>query len=636
MSRLALRVDPNGSEAAGRVLARRWEALLARTPRWMEGCRTVRPDLTAVNLLLGFFPNAPQPAANRDGTLLLWLDGEIWDREAARQRAGVSARARLTDTELCLRLYERHGEAFCERLNGQFVIAVYDTARQRLLVCNDRHGFRPLFWQQEGTAFTCATEIKSILAASARTPALDHAGVLELLAYGHQLGERTLFQGIHALPSAAVLVFERGAVRVSRYWRFSYAVEHGKVPESEFAEEFEHRLRRACERQSVGPGRVGMALSGGLDSRMICAALPREHAPYTTYTTGYPDSLDVAAARELASAFGMRHLHLVPEQGYMARVAPEVVWRTEGCFSFADATSLQFHARLREELDIIVTGHAGGALSGQTLKPGLASWGAIEERLRRAALQTSEAALRTLVRDEVWAREWPEARQRFVASVAELRGGCAPRDAVITWNMEQRQPRFTHHSGQADRYDFEIRAPFLDHDLVEFFQTLPYRYRFAQRFYKVALARCFPKAAEVPWSKTGRPVPGSASEVLVEFYLGGVARQAVKRVPFLARRKQDRVRTCRVIAEEMRRAPEFRDHILVPFVEGTHFPDWLLSRARARELVREHWSGAANHWHELACLATLGLAIQQFAAHGLQPPEFAGATAGEPALLEAA
>jgi hypothetical protein len=313
----------------------------------------------------------------------------------------------------------------------------------------------------------------------------------------------------------------------------------------------------------------------------------------------------------------MRHTHLVPQEGYLGRIASEVVWRTEGCFSFVDATSLQFHPQLREELDVIVTGHSGGALSGQTLRPGSTSWERIHEMLSQATLQAPESSLQALIRGDVWQTEWPAAQRRFAESVEELRGTCSPRDAVITWNMERRQPRFTHHSGQADRYDFEIRAPFLDHEMVEFFQALPYRYRFAQRFYKVALARRFPAAASIPWAKTGRPVPGSTPEILAEFYLGGAARQAVKRIPFLANRKKDRVRTCRVIADEMRRGPQFRDEILEPFISGPHFPDWLLDRDRARTLVQEHWAGTHNHWHELATLATLGLAIRHFASGGI-------------------
>ncbi|MGV3721153.1 MAG: asparagine synthase-related protein [Actinomycetota bacterium] len=636
MPRLALRIDPRGTAAAGRALADRWEALLGGSGRPVQTSRTVKPDVVAVNVLLGFFPNAPQPACSEDETILVWLDGEIWDHESARERAAVADDEQLSDTELCLRLYLKLGDAFCERLNGQFVIAVYDTVRRRLLLCNDRHGFRPVFWQTEADRFTCATEIKSLLAASERTPALDPAGVLELFAYGHQFGERTLFRSIQALPPGARLVFANGVVEISRYWRFTYADAPRRVRECDLLDDFEARLRRACTRQAVGPARVGMALSGGLDSRMICAALPQTTEARPAYTTGYPDSLDVDAARQLAQTFGMQHTHLVPEEGYLGRIASEVVWRTEGCFSFVDATSLQFHPRLREELDVIVTGHSGGALSGQTLRPGSTSWEAIERMLSTATIQTSESSLRALIRDDVWASEWPAAQRRFSASVEELRSTCSPRDAVITWNMERRQPRFTHHSAQADRYDFEVRAPFLDHEMVEFFQALPYRYRFAQRFYKLALANRFPAAAAIPWAKTGRPVPGSTAEILSEFYLGGAARQIVKRVPFLAKRKKDRVRTCRVIADEMRRGPQFRDEILEPFIAGPHFPDWLLNRDRARTLVQEHWAGDQNHWHELACLATLALAIRHFATAGIQAPAVIGTSEAGVPLQEAA
>ena len=59
------------------------------------------------------------------------------------------------------------------------------------------------------------------------------------------------------------------------------------------------------------------------------------------------------------------------------------------------------------------------------------------------------------------------------------------------------------------------------------------------------------------------------------------------------------------------------------------FPAPGSSRSRAAELIEEHWSGAANRYHEVSCLATLSLVYRHFIAYGLRAP-------GEAALRSAA
>ena len=625
MPRLALKIDPRADVQDLHRLADRWELLLDRSARPLEPARTIIPGFAAVNLLLGFFPNRPQPAVSEDGTIMVWLDGEIWDRASAREYAGVAAGEQVSDTELSLRLYLRLGDSFCERVNGQFVAAIYDTVRKRLLVCNDRYAYRSLFWRLDGEVFACGTEIKSVLAAFDRPVEIDPAGVLEFLSYAHEFADRTLFRGVRALPPATRLVIERGKVHLDQYWQFSFADIPSEASEKDLREELATRLRTACKRQAGGPGRVGISLSAGLDSRMVIAALEGgSESLACAYTTGYEDSLDVLGGRLLAETYGVRHLHLVPSTGYMGAIGPEVVWRTEGCFSYVEATSLQFHSRLRPELDVILTGHAGGPLSGQVLTPqpmvdpakfDLAGY------FFGKKLQLPVENLRRLFSQKVWEDEWGPARARFyraVESIGEQRRHIG--DANIVMNMRWKQPRLTNHSPQVDRYDFEVRAPLLDYDLVDFFARVPYKYRFAQRLYKGTLAQHFPEAARLPWSKTGRPVPGHPAAILAHFYGRGVSRELIKRVPALARRQNDRVRTCHVVADEMRSDPLMRSHILEPFVRGDSFPDQILDRDTVMRLVDEHWAGTHNHVGQLAQLATLALVYRHFVEHGLQAP----------------
>ena len=623
MPRLAVRLDTRALPEELEDLADRWGHLLGRSARPLETSRTVLPGAVAVSALLGFFRSGTQPAVGEDGHVYLWLDGEIWDRGAAAYAAVPGGESAPSDADLCLRLYLEHGDRFVEWLNGQFVIAIYDDRTRRLLVCNDRYAFRPCFWQAGDGTFTCATEIKLLIEANGGRAEADPGGVLELLAYGYQLAGTTFFRGIHALLPGSRLVFERGRATLERYWRYRYPAETSRAGEDDLAAELAGRLRIAATRQSGGPGRVGMALSGGLDSRIVIAALPEPSPLCCAYTMGYPDSLDLLGARGLAERYGVRHIHLEPAAGYLSSTGPVAVWRNEGCFSYHDATGLQFHERLRPELDIILTGHAGGILSGGTILPRtFLNPGGVDlnEYMFARVLVPGAPGLRRLIAERVREEQWDELRRRFRATVDEL--GDQRRhlgDAVVAWYMEQRQARFTNHSAQADRYDFEVRAPLLDNDVVDCFLSLPYSARFAQRLYKKALATQFAGAAQIPWSKTGRPVPGRPLEILTHYYVSGITRRLVKRIPALAKARADRVRTGKVVADEMRRDRAFRFEIMEPFVSGDLFPEDILVRSAVRRLIDEHWAETRNHSEMLACLATVALTYRQFLISGLDP-----------------
>ncbi|MGV3723429.1 MAG: hypothetical protein ACO1SX_21240, partial [Actinomycetota bacterium] len=164
MPRLALKIDPGAEVQDLHRQGDRWETLLDRSARPLETARTILPGLVAVNLLLGFSRNRPQPQVDPASGVHLWLDGEIWDRASALQRAGAAKGDSPSDPELCLQLFLRYGDRFCEQLNGQFVIAIFDSRQHRLLICNDRYAMRSLFWRQQGERFACGSELKAVLA----------------------------------------------------------------------------------------------------------------------------------------------------------------------------------------------------------------------------------------------------------------------------------------------------------------------------------------------------------------------------------------------------------------------------------------------------------------------------------------
>lgn len=236
-----------------------------------------------------------QPIANEDGTIWTVFNGEIFnyvELRATLQAAGHVFRTH-SDTETIVHAYEEYGERFVEHLNGQFAIALWDARRRRLLLARDRVGVRPLFVCREGERYLFGSEVKAILAATARTPTLDLAALAQIFTFWTPVGQHTAFQGIRSLPPGHMLILESGRETLEQYWswRFPPQGEESRLSFDEAAEEVRSLLADAVRLQLRADVPVGAYLSGGLDSSVLVSLIrARSEVPLRTFSVGFEDA----------------------------------------------------------------------------------------------------------------------------------------------------------------------------------------------------------------------------------------------------------------------------------------------------------------------------------------------------------
>src|SRR5438874_2644808 len=112
-------------------------------------------------------------------------------------------------------LYEED-PAFPAGLNGRFQGLLADRARRTITLFNDRYGMHRIYYYEAKDAFYFAAEAKAILAVRPELRAVDPRGLGELISCGCVLEDRTIFQGIRLVPSAAAWVFRDGAIQKRR------------------------------------------------------------------------------------------------------------------------------------------------------------------------------------------------------------------------------------------------------------------------------------------------------------------------------------------------------------------------------------------------------------------------------------
>jgi asparagine synthase (glutamine-hydrolysing) len=156
------------------------------------------------------------------------INGEIYDpsdtlRTELATKHGYVFQSHA-DTELVLALYQVHGApAFLNHLRGEFSLVLYDAGeddgRGKVILARDRFGIKPLFWTVQEGRLLVAAEAKAFLGMGWK-PRWDVTAIMEGL---WQIGERTLFEGVHkVLPGGWVEVSAAGEMVKGTYWDLGY------------------------------------------------------------------------------------------------------------------------------------------------------------------------------------------------------------------------------------------------------------------------------------------------------------------------------------------------------------------------------------------------------------------------------
>lgn len=253
-----------------------------------------------------------QPMTNEDGSLVIVFNGEIYnflDLRPELERQGHAFQTR-SDTEVLLHLYEQHGEAMTERLNGMFAFAIWDRRKEELFLARDRFGKKPLYYVQDHGPyrFAFASEAKALLALPEVDRSADPASVADFLAFSYVPEPRSIYRHIRKLPAGSSLLVSEGATRERRYWRLGFG-ESGRSWD-EAAAEIDRLASDAVRLRLISDVPLGAFLSGGVDSSAAVAYMAR-HAPgrVRTFSIGFGERSydETRYARMVAERYATDH-----------------------------------------------------------------------------------------------------------------------------------------------------------------------------------------------------------------------------------------------------------------------------------------------------------------------------------------
>ncbi len=475
-----------------------------------------------------------QPMEGPGGRHVVVFNGEVYNFRALRDELGAQGYTFRsgTDTEVLLAAFDRWGLRCLERLRGMFAFALWDRTTETLTLARDRLGEKPLYYVHDGARFAFASEVGALLEGGFAERELDDDGLDALLTFGSVAEPYTLVHGVRSVGAGEVVTLRGGDLTRRRYWALGAIDPSGRGREEAVAG-VRARLSRSLAQSMMADVPVAVLLSGGVDSSANVVLLAAQRwdnlATFSVTFGGVDRALSEKPYSDLvARRFGTRHTSVEVSLDDARSLVPRALDAMDQPSVDGVNVFLVSDAIARAGIKVAVSGQGSDEL-----------FLGYPQRRRFAALLGANRALPAVVRHGLRALArsplvppdgpWDKALQTLGASTAlagaylaqhsmfaqsgveRLRG--APRPAVTRFvepmtaglgapsggghpldllsRMELahylRNTLLRDGDAMSMAHSIEVRAPYLDADLVEFVVSTSPRHKLDPRRNKALL-----------------------------------------------------------------------------------------------------------------------------------------------------
>lgn len=439
----------------------------------------------------------PMQRISEGHEFVITYNGELYNTDDLRKNLehfGYSFTT-TSDTEILLYSYIHYGEKCVDLLNGIYSFAIWDTMRQKVFICRDRFGVKPLFYTQKGDTLIFASELKAIFKHPSVSPEINADSLREIFAIAPARTPGTgVFKDIFELRPGHFMTIDRNGVNIKKYWSLKSAEHTDSYPET--IEKVRVLLEDAVKRQLVSDVPIGTLLSGGLDSSIITAIAARhmeEHGKQlSTYSFDYedndkyfkassfqPDS-DNPWVLRMTEEFNTNHTRLCCKNEYLLKYLKDAThFKDLPGMADVDSSLLYFCGEIKKKHTVVLSGECSDEIFGGY------PWFRSEIAFNTPAfpwcydLSLRNNILLPAVSESLKLDEY--SRMRYEESIAETPrfDGDSPEEKRrreisylnIVWfmtNLLDRKDRMSMASG------LEVRVPFCDHRLVEYVWNIPW------------------------------------------------------------------------------------------------------------------------------------------------------------------
>jgi asparagine synthase (glutamine-hydrolysing) len=433
------------------------------------------------------------------------FDEEQW--EAGRRIEGCGGLA----AKVLFNRVHTHGIEGLEQVNGNCAVIAYEAPTQRVHLVSDVCGMLPVFHIETTHGQVYGSHPDVVASAASETHRLDETSLAEFILSGTVTPPYSYYAHVRAAESGTIFTVDVSADRsASLAKRRHFTLEYRADPnarEDELAEELGSALRRAVRRRTLPRlGRSAIALSGGLDSRVILASAI--NAPDSLAFTCFDQAnRELRTAESIAHSLAAPFLRLQREPEYYANNAASGVRISGGMGSLANNHFLGAIPRLKSDgANNLLTGcYCDYLFKGLPLNRRV-HWLTGRERI---------AAFRHQFYFDHFEASTPlaaRAQERWESRVAPKWRSQETPEAVFHVEAARTFPLFYEGDNQQRVVPQRVTGwcpPFLDRDLIDVYCRMPSELKLNRAIFRRVVLGLPPTVRAIPDANTGAPADAS-------------------------------------------------------------------------------------------------------------------------------
>lgn len=466
-------------------------------------------------------PAGHQPMCDEATGDWITYNGEVFNfRDLRRELVARGLRFRSeSDTEVLLKGFAARGRDAIADWRGVFSFGFWNARLRSLTLARDRLGVKPLYYYHDGDTFIFASEVRALLATGLTPRKISPPALDSYLAWGVVEQPLSIIENVHAVLPGHILEFKDGRAQAEAYWELRADRQNKVRDERELIEEMGELLMDSVKSHLVSDVPVGVFLSGGIDSGSVMALANRGvKSPIRSFSVCFEGQGlgKEDRAEKIARRYGADHYSVQVTEGEILSILPDALRAMDQPSIYGLDTFVISQAAAGAEMKVALSGLGGDEVfAGHDFFRSIAREEQMRNRLKAAAPRLRKAAasaigafsssdraakLSALLRSDQLNEHSVKSRRHLFTPGQRLalmlaNGGASP--AVEDWNERQMSNcanadpinqasalelggylgnallRDTDSMSMA--HGLEVRAPLIDHKVVEKALTVPGR-----------------------------------------------------------------------------------------------------------------------------------------------------------------
>ena len=405
-----------------------------------------------------------------------------------------------------------------ETCEGEFIAAFVESDTGRTHIINDRFASKPCYVLKTENCLYFSSSLTFLLHFTPDKNSIDIGGLLQMFSFDHTLGEKTIYSDVQRVTPASHIVLGPGEFQKSAYWTVEYLPDASLDP-TEYSTDVFNCFKQGVEHRARLAGKGVLALSGGLDSRLIAYCLPDKNNYYAfTFVDSVQteDTAEVNTAKEVSRLLGLNHRVKFIPVSQTSSMSKDLIYLTGGLRSLTHVVKTMSYVEFIRYIgcNYLLGGGPGDVIAGSKIpkslvciSPDNVAAGINIFFSHYTPMHDMPAYLKTVFRRDLIEEFYPATVNSFFHSFEGLKAATAAHK-ITAWALLNRWPAFTFTTPLHDHPDIFETFCHLDYKFCELMLRLPAEWLYAKNFYNFMIYRNLVELKNVANANTGKTVSG--------------------------------------------------------------------------------------------------------------------------------